>query len=139
MNPMSLLPESALYLINVYAGNKFSAALLEDIKYKIVDTKLEDFTTNVEAPFSLYKNGDDILFEEYINLMITHEKKEQYLDYFQNCECCPRHTYTGKLRNSEKLHEVVYMGNADHPVRRCMCPCRHFRRFIVRSNMAVFN
>ena len=140
MNLLKLLPDRTLYLINKFAGVKFSTALLEDIKYKIVDRKLDCFKNKVEDQFMLYRNFvDDISFEEYIHTMLTREKKDEYLHFFQNCECCARHTYTGKIRNREKLHNLVYMDHSDHPTLRCTCPCRHFRRFIVRSNMPVFN
>ena len=131
---MNRLPDSALYLINLYAGVKYPVRLLEDIKYKIVDRKLDEFKNKVEEQFMLYRNFfDDISFEEYINIMLTHEKKKEYIHYFSNCECCPRHTYTGKTRVCEKRQTMVYIHDSDLTTHQCGCPCRHFRRFIQRS------
>ena len=55
---MDKLPDSALFLINQYKGERYSTNLLEDIKYKIVDNKLNEFSKNREQ-FMLYRNFID--------------------------------------------------------------------------------
>ena len=81
---MNLLPGSALFLINQYAGVKFSKDLLEDLKYKIVDKKLDEFKMQIEEQFMLYRNfvDQDISFEEYINTIMNLDKRNNYLLLF---------------------------------------------------------
>ena len=132
---MNLLPGSALFLINQYAGVKFSKDLLEDLKYKIVDKKLDEFKIQIEEQFMLYRNfvDQDISFEEYINTIMNLDKRNNYLHFFSNCECCRRHTNTGKIRLYPKTHNFVYIPDVNNTVMQCGCPCRHFKRFIERS------
>ena len=132
---MNTLPESALYLINLYAGVRFSENLLEEIKYNVIDKKIIEFKVNVEDEFMLYRNfiESDVTFEEFIDSMVKPEKKVAYIDFFSNCECCHRHTYTGKTRRCEKVCNLVYIHDTDISMRECTCPCRHYRRFIERS------
>ena len=137
---MDKLPDSALFLINQYAGERYPINLLEDIKYKIVDNKLNEFKVKIEEQFMLYRNfiDQEITFEEYIHAIINNEKKLEYLHFFSNCECCERHTNTGKVRLYPKKKNIAYLVdenlyNIHNNIKQCRCPCRHFKRFIERS------
>lgn len=137
---MDKLPDSALFLINQYAGERYSTNLLEDIKYKIVDNKLNEFKVKIEEQFMLYRNfiDQEITFEEYIHTIINNEKKLEYLHFFSNCECCERHSNTGKVRLYQKKKNIAYLVdenlyNIHSNIKQCTCPCRHFKRFIERS------
>ena len=127
---MNRLPDHILYLINCYAGEKHSIEILEDIQYKYVDKKIDTFD-KISEDFMLYRYyvDDLISFSDYLTIIMKKEEKNEYLYHFSNCNCCLRHSVSGKIRKKKKQCSTHFTSNN----KICDCKCRHFRRFIERS------
>lgn len=126
------LPHDIIMLIGNFAAYRLTNNDLCEIKHKYADITLKRYNKNFRDKWIDYNYTYDfeIDLDDYLYNYTTKTQLEFILDGFIKCECCQRHSYSGKVRNIPKneSNDII----CHYTNKQCSCPCRHNGRVILR-------